>query len=267
MKTVFTTLHPPMLRVHSLETFGTHEWPGIRFVLFLQGCLFRCLYCENPDTIEQAWGTMMQADEIVEKVLRTKEYFGTTPMSQSPSVKEHHIGWVTVSGGEPLLQAEWLKEFFTKLKEKGVHIAVDTNGFPLNSHVKELIDNDLIDLYIVDVKQINDAKHKKLTTQSNVPVLQFIDYLEEHGKQMWLRYVLVPWYTDDPTELEEIGKRFWHYKYVERMEILPYHRLWVNKREELGWKYELNDVLPPWSEEIKKAADIFKQHFKEVYVR
>lgn len=256
-----------MLRVHSLETFGTHEWPGIRFVLFLQGCLFRCLYCENPDTIEQAWGTMMNADEIVQKVLAGKEYFGTTPRDQSPSVKENHIWWLTVSGGEPLLQAEWLKELFQKLKKENIHIAVDTNWFPRNKHVQELIDEDLIDLYIVDIKQINDTKHKKLTTQSNIPVLQFIDYLEEHQKQMRLRYVLVPWYTDDPAELEEIGKKYGQYKYVERMEILPYHRLWVNKWEELGWKYELNDVLPPDKELLKQSADIFKKHFKEVYIR
>lgn len=256
-----------MLTVHSLETFGTHEWPGIRFVLFLQGCLFRCLYCENPDTIGLKWGKIMSADEIVQKVLAGKEYFGTTPREQSVSVKEHHIGWLTVSGGEPLLQAEWLKELFQKLKKEWVHIAVDTNWFPMNEHVQALIDEDLIDLYIVDVKQINDEKHKKLTGQSNIPVLDFINHLEGKGKQMRLRYVLVPWYTDNPEELEEIGKRFGHYKHVERIEILPYHRLWVHKWKELWWKYELDDVLPPDKELLKQSADIYKKYFKEVYIR
>ena len=225
------------------------------------------MYCENPDTIAQTGGTMMSADEIVAKVLREKEYFGKTPRSQSESVKGHHIGWFTVSGGEPLLQAEWLIELFRKLRAENIHISVDTNGFPRNEHVKQLIDEDLADLYLVDIKQINDAKHRKLTTQSNIPVLQLIDYLEEHGKQMWIRYVLVPGYSDDPADLEAVGKRVGHYKHIERIEILPYHRLGVNKRQELWWKYELDEVAPPHDEIIKKAVTIYKKYFKKVLVR
>lgn len=241
-----------MLRVHSIETFGAHEGPGIRFVLFLQGCMFKCLYCQNADTIPLVGGTEMSAFDIVKQVLDVRPYFGPK-------------GGFTVSGGEPMLQAHKLIPLFRLLKEHGIHIAVDTNGFPWNDDVKEMVE--LVDLFLVDIKQIDDADHQKLTGQSNKPVLNFINYLQEQGKQMWIRYVLLPGYTDKPEHLHEVGKRFGNYSHIERIEILPYHQLGMYKWKELGRKYDLDGIPMTTHEQAEKAKEVFDQYFAKVVIR
>ena len=196
-----------MLKVHSIESFGTHEWPWIRFVLFLQWCMFKCLYCHNPDTIAMSGWKEISTNDIVSQVINMKSYFN------------HGKWWFTVSWWEPLLQAKDLIPLFELLKKEWINIAVDTNGFPWNDDVKKAVD--LADLFLVDIKHINNDWHKKLTGQSNDNTLRFIYYLESQNKAMWIRVVLVPWWSDQLENLEEIGKRYWWYKSIERIEILP----------------------------------------------
>lgn len=241
-----------MLRIHSMESFWTHDGPGIRFVLFLQWCMFKCLYCHNPDTIPCDGGKMMSADEIVDKVVEMKPYFWTK-------------WWFTVSGWEPLLQSKWLIELFIKLKAEGINIVVDTNGFPWNDDVKSAVE--LADLFMVDIKQINNNQHIKLTWQENTNTLKFINYLESQKKKMRIRYVLLPGYTDHIEDIEEIWERYWSYEFIERLEILPYHHLWVHKWKELWWKYELENVWYPSLQKIEQVKSVFEKYFKKVLVR
>ncbi len=241
-----------MLRVHSMESFWTHEGPGIRFVLFLQWCMFKCLYCHNPDTISFTWGNEISIEEITKKVLQVKPYFGKK--------------WgFTVSWWEPLLQSKELIRLFEELKSKWIHIAVDTNWFIWNDDVKKVIE--LTDLFLVDIKHIDSKKHKEITTKPNTNTLKFIDYLESQNKDMWIRYVLVPWYTDQTRYIEQIGERFWNHKHIKRIEILPYHHLWVYKWEALWWEYKLKNVWYPSWENIEQTKAIFEKYFKKVLVR
>ncbi|MDD3262683.1 MAG: pyruvate formate-lyase-activating protein [Candidatus Absconditabacteria bacterium] len=241
-----------MLRIHSIESFGTHEGPGIRFVLFLQGCFFKCLYCHNPDTISLEGGKMMSVEDIVKQVIQVKPYF-------------RGKGGFTVSGGEPLIQAKELFPLFKKLKKEGIHIAVDTNGFWRNDDVKNLIP--LVDLFLVDIKHINNDWHQKLTGKSNENILKFVDYLESIGKAMRIRYVLVTGWTDQEEYIKELGEKFGFYKNIERIEILPYHQLGVYKWKELGRKYGLEGIP---STKIEQAEEVKKQleaYFKKVVIR
>lgn len=241
-----------MLKVHSLESFGTHEWPWIRFVVFLQWCMFKCIYCHNPDTIPLEGGNQMGIPEIVEKVINEKPYFWKT-------------GGITMSWWEPLLQAKEIIPLFEELKKNWIHTTIDTNWFPWNDDVKRLVE--LTDLFLVDMKHINDTWHKKITTQSNNNTIKFIDYLEEKWKDIWLRYVLVPNYSDQVESLEDLGKKFWAYKCVNRIEILPYHTLWEYKWKELWWKYELEWTKAPTSEKVNESKEILEKYFENVYIR
>lgn len=238
--------------MHSIESFGTHEGPGIRFVLFLQGCFFRCLYCHNPDTIPQTWGKEINVNNIIKQVLQVKPYF-------------RHKGGFTVSGGEPLIQAKELLPLFKGLKKEWIHIAVDTNGFRWNDDVKNLIP--LVDLFLVDIKHINNDRHQKLTWRSNENTLKFVDYLEAVSKPMWIRYVLVPGYSDQPEYIAELWKKFGSYKNIERLEILPYHQLGVHKWKELGWKYELEDVPSAKIFQAEQVKKVFEKYFNKVIIR
>jgi pyruvate formate lyase activating enzyme len=210
------------------------------------------LYCQNPDTISLVWGTETSAVDILKQVLEVKPYFGPK-------------GGFTVSGWEPLLQANALIPLFRMLKAEDIHIAVDTNGFPRNDDVKEMIE--LADLFLVDIKQINNDLHKKLTGQSNENTLKLISYLEEHQKQMWIRYVLLTGYTDNPDDMHEIGKRYGQFKHIERLEILPYHNLGVYKYEELGMKYELEWIPMTTHEQAQTAKAVFDEYFAKVVIR
>ncbi|WP_370514554.1 pyruvate formate-lyase-activating protein [Formosa sp. L2A11] len=240
-----------ILNVHSIESFGTHDGPGIRMVVFLQGCKLRCQYCHNPDTIDTQGGTAYTIEDLVKRALRMKSYFGNN-------------GGVTVSGGEPLLQAKSLIPFFKRLKEEGIHTNIDTNGRLLNHPTTELLDH-YADLVMLDIKHMNEAGFQKLAGAKNKETtFNFAKYREASGKKMWLRYVLIPGITNTPELLHQLGTYFKDYKTIEKIELQPYHKLGVHKWEALGWEYELKDARENTQEEIDTAVKILSSYFKEV---
>lgn len=245
-------IHSDSLRIHSIETLGTHDGPGIRMVIFAQGCQFRCLYCQNPDTLDINGGTFIPIDDLVDKAIHQKTYFGKK-------------GGVTVSGGEPLLQREKLIQFFDQLHGNGINTCLDSNGRVLDEKTKILLSK--TDLLILDVKHINNEWHKKLTGLKNNTTISVAEYRESTGKPMWLRYVLVPGWTNQEEYLHEWGKTFTNYKTVEKVEIIPFHQLGKHKWEVLGFDYQLEHTLPPTLEEKNKALEIFKLYFKNVKVK
>ena len=229
-------------RIHSFESLGAVDGPGVRFVVFMQGCTLRCKYCQNRDTWDLHGGTTYTVDELIKKILRYKNYI-------MPN------GGVTISGGEPLLQAKFLIELFTKLKEYGIHTCIDTSGsFDLTDDIKKLID--LTDLFLLDIKCINDEKAKDLTGVSNKKELAFARYLSDINKPLWIRQVLVPGITDDEQDLLELKEFISSLKTVEKVEILPYHDLGKFKWEKLGCKYELEGYRTANNEDVKKAKEI-----------
>ena len=235
-----------MIKVHSYESMGTIDGPGIRLVVFLQGCPFRCLYCANPDTIEVKDANLTKPDAIVQMAVSQKPFFGKK-------------GGVTFSGGEPTLQAEALIPLFKELKANGIHICLDTNGGLWNEHVEQLFE--LTDLVLLDVKQFNPERHKALTGRSNEQTLRTAQWLRDHNRPMWLRYVLVPGYSDAEEDLRALGEHFSSYPNIERVDILPYHRLGVHKYESLGWEYKLKDVPENSREQLQRASALFQEYF------
>lgn len=230
-------------KMHSIETFGTVDGPGIRFVLFLQGCTLKCKYCHNRDTWDTHSGTEISTDELISKILKCKPYI------------DFSKGGVTISGGEPLLQAEFVLELFKKLKEMGIHTAIDTSGvIPINETIKDLLK--YTDLVLLDIKHIDNDKCKNLTGMPNTNTLNFAKYLSDNNISIWIRQVLVPGYTDDKNDLENLKEFISSLKTVEKIEILPYHDMGKFKWKELGDIYELDDVLPPTPEQIKSAKEI-----------
>ncbi len=240
------------LKVHSVETFGTHEGPGIRLVIFLQGCHLRCLYCHNPDTWQLEGGTEYTPEQIMELVEKEKAYI-------------EKKGGLTVSGGEPLIQRKALIELFKLAKKRGIHTGLDTNGTILDDDTKDLLR--YTDLVLLDIKHIDDDKHKHLTGVSNYMPLKFAEYLEEQKKPFWIRHVLVPGHTYDTDALEKLGNHFKNYKSLERFEILPYHTYGVYKYKELGIPYKLNGVKPPDQKQVENAVTILSKYIDEVNVR
>ncbi len=229
--------------VHSFETFGTVDGPGIRFVLFLQGCHLGCLYCHNKDSCSIGTGQDMTLTEIVEKIDRYKEYIINSN------------GGVTVSGGEPLLQADFVREFFKCLKEKGYHTALDTSGaFPMSNKIIEVLK--YTDLVLLDIKHIDNEKCIKLTGKPNTYTLEFAKYLSDNNIKLWIRQVLVPGYTDDEDDLLKLKDFLSTLKTVENVEILPYHTMGKYKWEELGFKYELEGVPAATVNDILRAKRI-----------
>jgi pyruvate formate lyase activating enzyme len=239
------------LRIHSIESFGTHDGPGIRLVVFTQGCQFRCLYCANPDTWDVHGGTEIPLDDIVRRALQEKPFFGKR-------------GGVTISGGEPTLQRAALLELFKKLHTQGINTALDSNGRILNDEVKALLDE--TDYLLLDVKHINDDWHHRLTGVSNKSVLEVAAWRETTGKEMWIRYVLVPGWSNQAEYLHALGNHFKHYTTIKKLEIQPYHRLGVHKWQALGWEYRLDGVEPPDEMEIKQAKAILEKYFAAVVV-
>lgn len=230
-------------KIHSFETFGAVDGPGIRFVIFMQGCTLKCKYCHNRDTWNVKAGKEISINELIKEILNYKTYF------------DNSGGGVTVSGGEPLLQAEFVTELFKKLKELGIHTALDTAGsIPLSSEIKELLK--YTDLVLLDIKHIDDEKSKQLTGFSNKNNLEFAKYLNNVNIPVWIRQVLVPGYTDDKFDLQKLKNFLDTLSNVEKIEILPYHNLGMFKWKELGDTYELENVVPPSQEDIKKAEQI-----------
>lgn len=241
------------LHIHSIESFGTHDGPGIRMVLFLQGCKFKCLYCHNPDTIPMEGGFRVPISDLIKRAVNMKGYFGD-------------VGGITVSGGEPLLQSKQLIPFFKLLKKSGINTVVDTNGRVLNVHTKTLL-KDYTDLVMLDIKHIDAEWHLRLTGQKNTSPLNFAAHCEDIGKRMWLRYVLVPGWTDQEKHLRQLGEHFKSYKTIEKLQLLPYHKLGEHKWQEMGWKYELTDTPENTPEQVEVARDILVDYFKEVEIR
>ncbi len=228
--------------IHSFESFGTEDGPGIRFVLFLQGCPLRCLYCHNVDTWDlKDKKYMFTPEETMKEIKKVKGFIKT--------------GGVTISGGEPLMQPEYILELFKLCKEEGIHTAIDTSGYLLNDRIKEVLE--YTDLILLDIKQIDPEKYKALTSVSLKPTLDFLKYLSEINKPVWIRYVLVPGYTDDEKDLNAWAKFVSSFKNVERVDILPFHQMGGHKWKEVNRVYQLENVLAPTKENIEKAEEIF----------
>ena len=235
--------------IHSFETFGTKDGPGIRFVLFMQGCPLRCLYCHNPDTWKMGDAKYeLTADEVFTEVDKVKAF-----------VK----GGLTVSGGEPFLQSDFLLELFKQCKDKGVHTAIDTSGYLLNDKVKDVLKYS--DLVLLDIKHIDPNKYKTLTSKELKPTLRFAEYLEEINKPLWLRYVLVPGYSDNEADLHNWAKYTSRFENIERIDVLPFHQMGAHKWEQMELEYKLKHTRQPTSDEIARAEKIFSSYFPQLF--
>ena len=235
-------------KVHSLESFGLVDGPGVRYVIFLQGCPMRCQYCHNPETWTTEGGSWWTAEKLFRQAYRYKNYW---------KKKGQAHGGITVSGGEPLLQWEFVTELFTLAKEKKVHTALDTAGsifgasrLPMEGFERLM---EVTDLILLDLKEMNPQKHKKLTGMENAPILEMARWLSDHGKEMWVRHVVVPGLTDSREELLEMKAFLDSLKTVTRVELLPYHTMGRAKWENLGIPYVLDGVPTPTEEEMKEA--------------
>lgn len=237
--------------VHSIESFGNVDGPGIRFVVFFQGCMLRCKYCHNPDTwkMHNPDARVMTVEELVKQIINYRDFFEAS-----------ENGGVTVSGGESLLQLDFVLALFKELKAIGIHTCVDTcGGFyvntpSMNEKILELIS--LTDLFLVDIKHIDDVQHTKLTKRTNKNIIKFTNFLSEHDAKMWIRHVLVPEWTDDDYYLKKLREYIDTLHGVERVEVLPYHDMAKYKYKELGLEYELDHIQPPTKDRIKNAIEI-----------
>ena len=222
--------------IHSTESFGAADGPGVRFIVFMQGCHMRCRYCHNPDTWKMDGGDEVTADEILKRALRFKPYWGKD-------------GGITISGGEPLLQIDFVIELFKKAKELGINTCIDTAGNPFTkeepffSKFEELMK--YTDLLLLDLKEINPARHKDLTGFDNSNIIEMAKYLSEINKPVWIRHVLVPEHSDFDEDLDALGDFIDTLSNVDRVEILPYHTLGKFKWENLGIPYTLENISPP----------------------
>lgn len=240
-----------MLSVHSYESLGTFDGPGIRLVVFLQGCPFRCLYCANPDTIATTGGTPTAADEILSMAVDQKPFFGRR-------------GGVTFSGGEPTLQAMALLPLVESLHSHGIHVCIDTNGGVDTPAARRLLL--AADLVLLDIKHVDPDAHRALTGRANSVTLDTARFLHSHGRPMWLRHVLVPGLTSSPRHLHALGRELGSLTTVERLEILPYHTLGVHKYAAMGMPYQLPDTPQPTPDQLEDARRILAQYFPSVVV-
>jgi pyruvate formate lyase activating enzyme len=236
-------------RIHSIETFGSVDGPGVRFIIFLKGCNFRCKYCHNADTWNPESKDVRSATELLDKAERYKSYWGDE-------------GGITVSGGEPLLQIDFLLELFKEAKSRGINTCIDTAAEPFTreepffSKFKELME--YTDLLLVDIKHIDNEEHIKLTGKPNENIKDCLQYLSEIGKPIWIRHVLVPGITDNDEYLQKTREFLDTLTNVQRVDVLPYHSLGQFKWEELGMKYQLEGVEAPSAERIQNAKDILR---------
>lgn len=239
-----------MARIHSIETFGAVDGPGIRFVVFMQGCPMRCKYCHNPDTWDEFGGKEISVEELMTEIRKYRHYYGNE-------------GGVTLSGGEPLLQIDFVIELFKKLKLEGINTCLDTSGviFDRKSKIFNKIEELMkyTDLVLLDLKHIDTKQHKELTGHNNENILDFARYLDEKHIKIWVRHVLVPNINTDEKYLKLLRKFLDTLNNVEKIEVLPYHTMGVPKYEKLGIKYPLIGVKEPTPEQIKIANDILKK--------
>ena len=235
-------------KIHSFESFGTVDGPGIRYVIFMQGCPMRCLYCHNPDTWTFDNAKDYESDDVVKEAMKYKNYISNG-------------GGITITGGEPLLQMDFAIELLKKFKEKGIHTAVDTSGIMFDPSNEESLNKHLelikyVDLFLLDIKQIDSDKHLELTGKRNENILKFAKFLSDNGKDMWIRHVLVPGITTDEGDLRKLRSFIDDLKTVQKVEVLPYHTMGIVKYKNLNIKYRLEGVNPPTSDEINLAKEI-----------
>ena len=230
--------------IHSTESFGSVDGPGVRFVIFTSGCAMRCQFCHNPDTWKMTAGTLTSTDDLIKKALRYRSYWGNE-------------GGITVSGGEPLLQIDFLTELFKKAKENGVHTTLDTSGNPFTREEpffeKFQTLMQYTDLILLDIKHIDEKEHIRLTGHTNKNILDLATYLSDTGKPVWIRHVLVPERSDKDEYLDRLHEFISTLHNVERVEVLPYHTLGEYKWKELGMEYPLEGINPPTAERIENA--------------
>ena len=239
-----------MLRVHSVESFGSVDGPGIRFVIFLKGCAMRCQYCHNPDTWDRAGGNLRSVDDVLSQALRYRSYWGEK-------------GGITVSGGEALLQIQPLTELFHKAKDLGINTCLDTSAQPFSRKDGRFLAFEALmkytDLVLLDIKHIDNDAHKRLTGWENENILDCARYLSDIHQPVWIRHVLVPGINDDDESLHRLRSFIDTLSNVERVEVLPYHDLGVYKWEQLGISYKLTDVKPPTEESVLHARKILTE--------
>ena len=230
--------------VHSLESFGSVDGPGVRYIIFLTGCAMRCQFCHNPDTWDMKKGTLYTTDELLEKAMKYCSYW-------------KNDGGITVSGGEPLLQIDFLTELFRKAKANGIHTTLDTSGNPFTreepffSKFNELMK--YTDLVMLDIKHIDDEQHKILTGCTNKNILDLARYLSDIKKPVWIRHVLVPERSDYDEYLIKLDEFIQSLDNVQKVEVLPYHTLGAYKWDELGYEYKLKGIDPPSVERVENA--------------
>lgn len=238
---------PVMGRIHSTENFGTVDGPGVRFIVFTQGCRMRCQFCHNPDTWKIGGGKEVSTDQLLEEALRYRSYWGEE-------------GGITVSGGEPLLQIDFVLDLFKKAKELDIHTTLDSCGNPFTreepffNKFNELME--YTDLVLFDVKQINEFRHKKLTGCTNSNIIEMADYLSEIEQPVWIRHVLVPDRSDYDEDLIALGEFIKTLNNVQKVEVLPYHTMGVFKWQELGIPYPLKGIEPPTNERVENAKKL-----------
>ena len=238
--------------LHSTESFGTVDGPGIRFVLFLQGCPLRCRYCHNPDTWRLDGGKAVTTDEILAEYRKNRAFYSR--------------GGITATGGEPLLQIPFLTELFTKAKAEGIHTCIDTSGIVYNeaklTELNRLMD--VTDLVMLDIKHIRPDLHKSLTGRDNHAILGFARYLEEKQIPLWVRHTLVPTLTDDENDLMELGRFIGALSNLQALDVLPYHTMGVSKYRELGIPYSLSHLPAATKQEAMRAKAIILQGIRDV---
>ena len=241
--------------VHSIETFGSVDGPGIRYVVFMQGCPMRCLYCHNPDTWAVSKGRAVSADTILSEYEKNKMFYRN--------------GGITVTGGEPLLQVDFLIELFSKAKEKGIHTCLDTSGITFTTGAtdyRKKLDTLMtyVDLVMLDIKHINSDKHKTLTSRGNEDVLSFARYLAERDVTVWIRHVIVKGYTDDPEDLRALGRFIGGLSSAKALDVLPYHSMGEKKYAELGIDYPLSGMESLDKSDAEKAKAYILEGIREV---
>lgn len=233
-------------KIHSIETCGAVDGPGLRYIVFTQGCPLRCKYCHNPDTWKPSDGKETTTEELIEDIVKYKSFMNASH------------GGVTVSGGEPFMQPEFLKDLLMKCKAEGLHTAVDSSGY-VNIEVADPI-LDYTDLVLLDIKSYNKDVFKTLTGVTLDRTLALAKHLEERGIPIWLRYVYVPNLTDNPDDIEALAKFLSTLTNLQRIDILPFHKMGEYKWEQLGYEYTLTDTKEPSVDETNAAADIFKKY-------
>ena len=240
--------------IHSIESFGTVDGPGVRMVVFLQGCPMRCLYCHNPDTWAVSQGIRMSAPDIIRQYERNQAFYTK--------------GGLTVTGGEPLLQVDFLLELFSLAKERGIHTCIDTSGITFQNSddiyrgkLDQLLQ--LTDLVLLDIKHMDSACHQRLTGHGNAGILAFARYLAQQQIPVWIRHVLVPGYTDQESDLRNLGQFIASLSNVKALDVLPYHTMGVEKYKALGIHYPLSGVNAASTAEAARAKQIILESFKE----